>query len=219
MATPSSLPIQSILAAFLRIPDNKVEHERCTTYISFYNRTWNMLGLELHAEAGTTQSITKEQVRVIVETISSEVSKARTCQRVALRAALSHDSQFQNLSTESLNQAISVALRLWLVLNIREGRTAPGTKPIKWNDEISLQDLVAKQFPSPRLLKELSEQRFDFVLPSNFTVVNLRRFSGIKVDWTYSLNEHLDLDRDHRRLKIFPLKYYLQGVRKRYEPL
>ena len=109
---------------------------------------------------------------------------------------------------------IDLALRLWLVLYIRDG-FAHAAKSIRWDDMTSLQELISGQFRKPRLLSVLSEKMFDIVLPDHFNALNLRRYSGIKVKLTSSLNEHLELDRERSKLKIFPLKYYLYGLRKR----
>lgn len=65
------------------------------------------------------------------------------------------------------------------------------------------------------MLRNLTERMFDFVLPDNFTMVKLKRYSDIKVDWTDDLSEHLSLDRDDRILKVFLLKHYVNELRKR----
>jgi hypothetical protein len=129
-----------------------------------------------------------------------------------LREALAKDSHFERHSEESLNRTIDLALRLWLVLNIRDDEYAPGAHSIQWEDGTSLQSFISQQFPKPRMLRDLSERMFDFVLPDNFTIVKLKRYSGIKVHWTYDLSEHLDLDKDHRILKVFPLKHYVNEL-------
>jgi hypothetical protein len=118
---------------------------------------------------------------------------------------------------DSINRTIDLSLRLWLVINVRDDDFTPGIRSIQWDDSPSLQAFIASQFPKPRLFKELSEKMFDFVLPDNFTIVKLKRYSGIKIDWTYDLSEHLDFDKDHRILKVFPLKSYMYGLRKRSE--
>lgn len=100
-------------------------------------------------------------------------------------------------------------------MNIRDKEYAPGAHSIQWNDGLLLQTFIAQQFPKPSILRDLNERMFDFVLPDNFTMVKLKRYSDIKVDWTDDLSEHLNLDRDDRILKVFPLKHYVNELRKR----
>jgi hypothetical protein len=158
-----------------------------------------------------------EHIRTIVDLISREVLHGKPCQREVLRDTLAKQQQFKHHSMESLDHTIHLALRIWLVLNMRDEDYAPGVHSTQWDDSKSLQTFVADQFPKPRLFKDLSEKMFDFVLPDVFTMVKLKRYSGIKVDWTYDLSEHLDFNKDHRILKVFPLKYYVNGLKKRYE--
>jgi hypothetical protein len=159
-------------------------------------------------------TVTDEHVRIIVKTISA-ADLAFPCQRIVLREVLGKNSHFEHHSEESLNHTIDLALRLWLVLNIRDDEYAPGAHSIQWDDNVSLQTFIVQQFPKPRMIRDLSQKMFDFVLPDNFTMVKLKRYSRIKVHWTYDLSEHLDLDKDHWILKVFPLKYYVNELKRR----
>ncbi len=165
-------------------------------------------------EAESMEAVTDEHVRIIVKTISAADS-AFPFQRTILREALGRNSYFEHHSEESLNRTIDLALRLWLVLNIRDDEYALGAHSIQWNDDVSLQSFIVQQFPKPRMVWDLSERMFDFVLPDNFIMVKLKRYSGIKAHWTYDLSEHLDLDKDHRILKVFSLKYYVNELKRR----
>jgi len=155
-----------------------------------------------------------EHVRVIVALISSSMPDV-SCQREILREALRKNPNFEHHSEDSLNKTIDLASRLWLILNSRDDEYAPGAHSIQWDDGTSLQTFISQQFPKPRILRDLSERMFDFVLPDNFTMVKLKRYSGIKVHWTYDLSGHLDLDKDHRILKVFPLKFYVNELKRR----
>jgi hypothetical protein len=210
---PSS-SLKPTLATFLNTSEYEITVERFAAYQSYYNQTWESLGHGFPPEAESMAPVSDEHIRIIVALISSTILKA-PCERETLREAFTKDPHFENHSEESLNRTIDLALRLWLVLNIRDDEYAPGAHSIQWDDGISLQTFIAQQFPKPRMLRDLSERMFDFVLPDNFTMVKLKRYSGIKVDWTYDLSEHLDLDKDHRILKIFPLKFYVNELRRR----
>lgn len=206
--------LMSMLATFLNISENEITLEKFAAYRIYHNQTWESLKQGFPPEAESMAQVSDTHVRIIVSLISSMILKA-PCQRETLREALSKNSHFEDHSEESLNRTIDLALRLWLVLNIRDDEYAPGAHSMQWDDGISLQSFIAQQFPKPRMLRDLGQKMFDFILPDNFTMVKLKRFSGIKVHWTYNLSEHLDLDKDHRILKVFPLKYYVNGLRRR----
>jgi hypothetical protein len=213
----ASTKIGTSLALFLQLPQSETNLEAFSKYWAYYDRTWAALKQGDPPESEIMDIIQDEHIQRIVNLISKEIISGRPCQRETLRETLERDLQFDHHSEDSINRTIDLSLRLWLVMNVRDDDFAPGVHSIQWDDSKSLQLFIASQFPKPRLFKELIEKMFDFVLPDNFTIVKLKRYSGIKIDWTYDLSEHLDLDKDHRILKVFPLKAYMYGLRKRSE--
>jgi hypothetical protein len=214
-----SSEITSTLVTFLGILEKDIMLKKFAAYQNYYDRTWASLKNGSLPEAESMGHVSEEHIQIIVKRISNTFLETpeSPCQRQALREITSKDSHFADHSDESIDRTIDLALRLWLVLNIRDDEYTPGAHSIQWEDGVPLQSFIVEQFPKPRLLKELYERMFDFRLPDNFTMVNLKRYSAIKVHWTYDLSEHLDLDRNHRVLKVFPLKYYLNEMRQRYE--
>jgi hypothetical protein len=215
---PNSSMMRGILATFLNISESEVELKSFESYKSYYEKTWVALGEGEPPELDLMDTVDDDHVRAIVEEVVKITKGGSRCLRAALRDSLLKDPRFNQCpkdKPQSLNRMIDLALRLWLVLYIRDG-FAHAAKSIKWDDTISLQELVARQFRKPRLLSPLAEKMFDIALPDNFNALNLRRYSAIKVKLTSSLNEHLELDRERSKLKIFPLKYYLYGLRRRF---
>lgn len=103
-----------------------------------------------------------------------------------------------------LNNSINLALRLFLTIDIREEVFAPASTTIQWDDTSTLQDLIERQFPGPRLLDDGGKGR---IVPGNdFTAVNLQRIGGVNLDWTCDIKEHLLFDREFRSLKVYTLK-------------
>lgn len=213
------MDIRSVLATFLNVPEKEVESKSFESYRKYYDKTWVALNEGEPPESESIGPVSDGHVQAIVNEITNITIDGSPCLRPALRDALLKNPLFHpslEAKSESLNRMIDLALRLWLVLYIRDG-FAHAAKSIKWNDATSIQELIARQFRKPRLLSALSEKMFDITLPDHFNALNLRRFSGIKVKLTSSLNEHLELDRERSKLKIFPLKCYLYGLRKRSE--
>ena len=217
--TTQSAPanMRSVLATFLDVPEEDIDLKSFESYRQYHDKTWAALTAGEPPESDSMGPVSNEHVRAIVGEIVSIAVDGLSCYRPALRRALLKNSLFNPSpegKPESLNRMIDLALRLWLVLYIRDG-FAHAAKSISWDDTTSLQELIGGQFRKPRLLSELREKMFDIALPDHFNALNLRRYSGIKVKLTSSLNEHLELDRERSKLKIFPLKYYLYGLRKR----
>lgn len=213
--TPETM--KQVLSIFLSVPESEVELESFASYQSYYNRTWFALGEAEPPELDAMKPVSDEHVQKIVKEISRMLLSDSSCLRPTLRDKLLQDAEFQRSTgkvEDNLNRKIDLALRLWLVLYIRKG-FAHATKSITWDDNNSLQDFISSQFRKPKLISALAEKMFDVVMPDNFIALNLRRYSGIEIEWTSSLNEHLNLNRENRKLKVFRLKYYLWMLRKR----
>ena len=80
--------------------------------------------------------------------------------------------------------------------------------PRRWNESESLQDIVASQFPRISQYETQETMRF----PRQFRAVDLERISGIFIQWTAFLDEHLRFNDDNRTLKIFNHKAWLLAV-------
>jgi hypothetical protein len=226
--SPSNVLKRSILATFLQVSKEEVQVEEYKSYFEYYQKQCRKSGSGLHtrdklkahvqdnARFGYVLDITHELVLAVVELIWKRQQRNEPCYRVELQSSLASDEMFAQHSKETVNQAIDLALRLWLALNIRqEGEFSPGgAKSVQWDSNLPLHEFISHQFPEPRMIIGIGGKD-DLTFPRNFTAMNLRRYSGIKVKWTSSLSEHLILDREHRMLKIFPLKRYLQGLKKR----
>lgn len=208
--------MRASLTGFFYLEDPLLEAEGLRSYGVYYWHTWQAIQSGDPPEADSMQAVSDRHIQAVTATIIQFITAGSSCQRQSLRESLSKEPLFQDHPEESLNRTIDLTLRLWLVLNVRDEEFSPGARSIQWDDSQPLHEFISSQFPQPRFLRELSEKMFDFALPDGFTMVKLKRYSGIKVDWTYDLSEHLELDRDHRILKVFPLKYYLNGLRRRY---
>jgi hypothetical protein len=176
------MDIRSVLATFLNVPEKEVELKSYESYRKYYDMTWVALNEGEPPESESIGPVSDGHVQAIVNEIANITIGGSPCLRPALRDALLKNPLFNpslEAKSEGLNRMIDLALRLWLVLYIRDG-FANAAKSIKWNDTTSIQELIARQFRKPRLLSALSEKMFDIVLLDHFNALNLRRFSGIR---------------------------------------
>jgi len=110
-----------------------------------------------------------------------------------------------------LDRSIDLAARLWLMINIREQRfqsLRPQTPCISWDEDLTLQRCIDRSFPGSRWKATAKESRLD----PYFTPANMVRICGLEVQWTTSLENHLQLNRRHRVLQIFPYKRFLRTM-------
>jgi len=199
------------ISTFLRPPDGKIEPEEYKTYFTYYEDTWH--GWKNGEEGGSLKHMSHEEVRMVIESITKIILNGSSCDRKSLRQRLLKEPRFHHCALENLNGIIDLSLRLWLTLNIRDRKFSYATHSVQWDDHMPLQVFIRSLFPGPRMLEDSKD--INFLLPANFTAVKLRRYSGINIDWTTSLNEHLSWDRTHRTLKIYPLKAYLRELGRR----
>ena len=75
----------------------------------------------------------------------------------------------------------------------------------------SLKSFVQARSNGPEL-----EQRARILLGNDIKAVNLNKLSGISIDWTHDLENHLLYDRDRKILKVYRLEHVIQAHKTRY---
>ncbi|KAE9374018.1 hypothetical protein N431DRAFT_335636 [Stipitochalara longipes BDJ] len=144
---------------------------------------------------------THEDVSRIVRILSL----GQSCHRPEVRALL--QQQFPMAEDISINRSIDFALRVWLTMNVREERLhTPHTPTMQWDDTTTLTDFIAGKFAP----KDTAHSLAMFVqLDHTFTAAQINHLSGINIEWTPCLADHLRLDKKFRVLKIYPFKQIL----------
>jgi hypothetical protein len=134
---------------------------------------------------------------------------ARTLQQseAKTRPAVRHSIQtrFQDATDIALNRSIDLTIRLWLSVNVRENAfraLSPRTPVLEWNDASTLQDFLLGLFPKAQWHLQAREGR----LHPYFTVANMIKICGLRLEWTDSLEDHLRLDRRNKILRVFRYK-------------
>ena len=144
---------------------------------------------------------------LIAKTIASSPTRCRPCVRTLLRG----QAQFKDSEAIPLDNSINLALRLMLTLNARTNIVSrPDTAALQWNDEDTLEAFVTQQFPpTSESMHSNASHRMD----DDFTAMALRKYRGVKITWTSSLEDHLRLKYNRKtktkRLKVFPYKRLL----------
>jgi hypothetical protein len=143
--------------------------------------------------------------------IVNELQQNRGSTRPQIRNALK--PSFPNSGAYSLNRAIDLAIRVWLMVNVREPvlecQNLPRTPMLQWDDSSTFQHFLDGLFPLSQWHLEAKATR----LHPHFTVTNMVRICGLNLYWTDSLEDHLRLDRNEEGnwLRVYRHKCFLQG--------
>lgn len=206
---------RDIIAKFWRKAEGDIRLEDYASYFEYYDYTCRALYLGVRCEAKALIDESHAHVLKIVDCFWSLIFSGEPCTRVSIRRSLKRQLSGlqENNSDEGtltkLNNSINLALRLWLMLDIREADYAPASSTIQWDDHSTLQDFIKRQFPRPVVYDSSSEIDRFLLLESDFTAVNLRKIGAITIDWTWNLADHLKLDRRTRRLKVYAFGVWL----------
>jgi hypothetical protein len=115
---------------------------------------------------------------------------------------------FKNADRVCISRSIDLAIRLWMMINVRETQfrsLRPLCTCVQWRQDQTLDDLMRDLFPSSRWKVAARDSRLDV----HFTAVMMVEVCGLKIHWTSSLQDHLLLDRRKRILSMFAYKSLL----------
>ena len=178
-------------------------------YFTFYKDETALLLIgegQYWANRWTFPIQTHHQAVEVVEILQMNVSTPHhdeVRRQVRQKLSLPETSNF-----EAEDQAINLALRLWLMINFRDPQhigLGQGRPCIVWNS-CNLSTQVESLFQSSTTELSPSQTR----LHPNFKAVNLVNICRLKLRWTSSLEDHLRLDREHNTLWIFVFRRFLK---------
>ncbi|TVY18403.1 hypothetical protein LARI1_G003433 [Lachnellula arida] len=164
------------------------------SYFRYYSTECRRLQMGISKESwlsSTMAAKTHADILFIVHTLSLESQLYRP----DVRALLRH--RFVNSDDLAVNRSIDFALRAWLTLNVREERFSlhtPSTPVMEWDDNTTLADFVERNFPNASPTSSVPSLQFDHA----FTMASMNRLSGIEVEWTPCLADHLRFDKRRR---------------------
>lgn len=178
-------------------------------YFDHYDQEINHLRVAQSPELWQTTGLAATTHQQILSTVDL-LRNNRNARRPQLRTSL--EQIFPNAPITSLNRTIDVAIRLWLMVNLREEKfhDLGLHRPCRqWNDDDSLCDFLHSLFPETKWQLTAKESR----IGPDFTAQFMAKVCGLTLEWTTSLEDHLRLDRKKSALWIFPYKNVLEALR------
>ncbi len=206
---PSEHLRKEIVHRLWRRAKDEIDLDDYVSYFDHYDETCRMLYIGARCEADSMSVSTHKHVLLIIDRIWSFIDQGTFIDRPLLRESLSRDSlsktHFQKQADERINTSIDLALRLWLTMNIKKRGVTPIIRNNPWNDQSDLPAFVRTHFPGSEFVRNINAP-----LIGALSAVDLERTSGIRINWTYHLEDHLLLDRVNRTLNVYPLDRILQ---------
>jgi hypothetical protein len=180
--------------------------DRFETYFEYYHREIRRLRIGVAPIINQLSLKTHGDVLRICREVSNTIVNPKDEIIAGLRA------HFPDADIEAINTSLDTAVRLWLMINIRDEDISvrvPQTPPVPWERSKSLAALITETFRPSTVDVGFQAGRLD---PS-FTAANMVRMCGLRIRWTDSLEDHLRLDRRNlgKDLAVFPHKEFLVG--------
>ena len=198
-------------AFFGPIPD--VQVDALQNHFIYYHEELSLLRKGISPDSWQIHNLAIETCEDIYHVVTvlrenGELQRPELRQRLFL--------QFRSSNNVALNNAIDLAIRLWLMINTQEsefkGLRHEATS-VQWDDESTLIAFLDSLFPCPLWAANSLTSRLD----PHFTAAFMQRICGLKIEWSTSLHDHLRLDRMRKALKVFPYKCHLEALINSYK--
>jgi hypothetical protein len=195
----------------LNLQERHYIEEDYATIFEFWGKT--LQSLHPHALKFATQDW---------DGLLSIVASLRANRTVAKRAIIRDIKKvYLNTSDAAITRSIDLAARLWVGMNICSKSLSVGPRNprdwrIEWQDDQSLNQIIADQFPQ----RQKKTAFIDITFDDSFTAANLKNICRLRIRWTDNLRDHLKLEgpRGQRCLSIYRHKLYLVNHRIGLEP-
>lgn len=198
--------IQRRIAIAFFNAEGDLPEESLVQYFQYYEEELRLLRVGTSPstwEAGHLAATEHEDIIEIVQLLQQNRTEMKRVVQDKLAV------RFPQANSACLERSIDLALRLWLLLNVRSLQfqsLRPLASCVQWQSATTLDAFVTNLFPSSRWEVSAKESRLDV----HFTAVAMVDICGIRIHWTPSLQDHLLLDRRRRILHIFPHKRVLE---------
>ncbi|KAF8531199.1 hypothetical protein BDD12DRAFT_810907 [Trichophaea hybrida] len=132
------------------------------------------------------------------------------CQQISELLGKKHPT-LQKASQDIQNLGVTLCLRLWLMINIRDptdGNSVAGVRKIVWNEPVSVMSFIQETLAKNT---ESSRENPASCSSHEFNACNLDHMANIRIRFTANLVDHLIYDADIHRLLVFHFNSFLMA--------
>jgi hypothetical protein len=112
------------------------------------------------------------------------------------------------LDEDQAEALIELAARILLLVYVDNTLHASRVRSITWAENATIKDFIDAAIPLNKITGPEGRKR----IPVRLNARNLDLIAGIQISWTWYLHEHLQMDEDDRKIKIFHLASILRQV-------
>lgn len=188
--------------------ESKRRRSEAREYFEAYELQLRHLDLEYSRRLGDVWPFAQKSQGHLLRIIDNirDLGRGATLQQAI--CAVQADSQLIVERKESLLPPIYAALRAWLLVNFRreEVRSGGGNRPcVEWLEGVTIGTVLNNVFRVSSTELTLAQRR----LSPHFTAATMVSICGLKIEWATTLDDHLNLDRQCKTLRIFPYRKWL----------
>ncbi|KAF8243153.1 hypothetical protein K440DRAFT_637770 [Wilcoxina mikolae CBS 423.85] len=196
--------IATLWDSSLALVDYSDNEHRFSAYLTYYEHECQQMSVG--GRGLLLPFFTHRQVLDTIVTISTARSQPYNELQELLREKY---PVFQKASQDNQNLGITLCLRLWLMINIRDptdGNSVAGVRKVVWNKPVSVMSFIQET-----LSKNAVSSRENPASCSSheFNAYNLDRMANIRIQFTANLVDHLIYDDDTHRLLVFHFNSFL----------
>lgn len=190
------------------LAESKQRRSEAREYLEVYEEQLRHLDLEYSRGLGDVWPFAQKSQAHLLKIIDNirALGAGATLQQAI--CAVQADSRLIVAHRESLLPVIYAALRIWLLINFRreEVRSGGGNRPcVEWLEGVTISTALNSVFRVSSTELTLAQRR----LSPHFTAATMVSICGLKIEWATTLDDHLNLDRQRKALRIFPCRKWL----------
>jgi hypothetical protein len=198
----------NVMETIFESRSNITRHALSDRYFKYYEQELEMVQFGSITQMGPVTPLavkTHADILLVIREIQTDCLLTKCKVRDKLRV------HFSEAKDAELNASIDLALRLWLMLNVRDPRLklqTPQTPIVSWGETLSFKDFMEQTFPRSTWQVGVKDSR----LHPSFTAAFMVEVCGLQLEWTDCLADHLRLDRREKALRVYSYKDYLQSA-------
>jgi hypothetical protein len=199
---------ENVIETIFESRSNITRHAPSNRYFKYYEQELEMVQFGGITQMGPVTPLalkTHADILLVIRKIQTNGLLTKCKVRDKLRV------HFPEAKDAELNASIDLALRLWLMLNVRDPRLklqSPQTPIVSWGETLPFKNFIEQTFPRSKWQIGVKDSR----LHPSFTAAFMVEVYGLQLEWTDCLADHLRLDRREKTLRVYSYKDCLQSV-------
>jgi hypothetical protein len=164
----------------------------------------DLLDLVQHLKYNRTENLVSSKLLSFFPEIKNHQTERKGLGNVSLPVALRHP----DCQEESVHNALYLAIRLWLMINVGSLKSElfTGRSNVGWGRGDSIDGVISHTFRKGQPRVAPNRLRW----PKTLNARGLERIGGLEITWTSNLADHLYFDEDLEKISLFHHARFLE---------